>query len=364
MIISDHAPIRRVEASDSRLYIPRRIALIDAHANIVAVNKDWLEFAEETGLALKRIGPGVNYLQVCRQLCGSPATSRKILIGIHDVLKGKAGSFVMDYASQTSQGRAYFRIAASPMVYGNVRVAVAHTDITDLQQSREKDYKRLQDFARRLIHAQEEERQRISREIHDDVGNRLALMSLSLRRFMQQSSDGPGSNVHELSKVLDGINDLSTVMRNLSHRLHPAPLRHLGIGAALKSLLHAFKQTHGMQIDVVIPPGMPRLPDEVELCIFRITQECLQNIIRHSGADHVRIVLAHSARQVRLTVSDTGRGFVPSEAIRKGGFGLLSMEERALSIGARLTTSSSPGVGTEIRLTVPLERAHAQVVQA
>src|SRR5262249_41124831 len=196
-----------------------------------------------------------------------------------------------------------FRIAATPVVYGNVRVSITHTDITDLQLSREKDYKRLQDFARRIIHAQEEERQRISREIHDDVGNRLALMSLTLRRFMQHASHSLEPNPPDLGKVLDGITELSTVMRNLSHRLHPAPLRHLGIGAALKSLLHAFKQTHGMQIDVVIPPGLPRLPDEVELCIFRITQECLQNIVKHSGADHAKIVLTHSSRQVRLTVS-------------------------------------------------------------
>jgi signal transduction histidine kinase len=330
----------------------RRIALINEQGNIVAVNKEWVDLADETGAALKSVGPGVNYLDICRQASGS--TSRKALNGIQEVLKKGSPSFVTDYTCPTPSGVAYFRMSVTPIVFRNARAAIAHTDITDLHRARERDFKRLQEFARRLIHAQEEERQRISREIHDDFGNRIALMSLSLRQIIKEASpENFASGMRELHKVVDGIADLSAALRDVSHRLHPAPLRCLGVRGALRALEDSFKKNHGIEMRVVVPPEMPRLPDHIEVCIYRITQECLQNVAKHSGADKVEVVLEYTPKRIRLTVSDTGRGFVRSEAIRKGGLGLLSMEERALSIRGRLTINTSPGAGTEMRLTIP-----------
>jgi signal transduction histidine kinase len=354
MIIADHSLLNRVESNNSRPTVTRRIALIDAQGNIVAVNQDWMTFAEVTGAPLGRVGPGVNYLEVCRHAEGSSADSRKALVGISDVLKQKTSSFAMDYACDTPAGPAYFRMVVTPIAYMDARVAIAHTDVTDLNLSKEKNLKRLRQFARRLINAQEEERQRIAREIHDDLGNRIALMSLSVHQIMEQAPENLGSTMNELQKVLDGITELSTALRNLSHWLHPPPLRYLGIGAALTSLQEVFKKTYGIRMDVVIPANLPRLPDEVELCIFRISQECLQNVAKHSGAAEVRIVLEHTPKRIRLTVSDTGRGFSLSKAVQKGGLGLASMRERALSIRGRLTVNSSPGAGTKVLLMVPI----------
>jgi signal transduction histidine kinase len=348
-------PVYEVEIYDSAASVTPRVALIDSAGIIVAVNTDWLALAEATGTDLTRVGPGANYLAVCRQASGSSVSSRKALAGIHAVLKGKTASFSLDYACQMPLGPGYFRMTVTPVAYRNARAAVVHTDITDLQLSREKDLKRLQQFARRLINAQEEERQRISRELHDDIGNRIALLSLSLRRSIKESPEASDLRKHELSKVLDGITDLSAALRNLSHCLHPAPLRCLGIRPALKSMQDGFEKTYGIRMDLVIPPDVPRLPDDVELCIFRITQECLQNVTKHSGADKVRIVLKYTPKQVRLTVSDTGRGFIRADAMQKGGLGLLSMEERALSIGGNLMVNSTPGGGTEIWLTIPIQ---------
>jgi signal transduction histidine kinase len=351
MIISGHSDFPPVQSSVADLNHPHRIALIDAKGKIVAVNEAWKTFAKASGVSLKRVGPGANYLEVCRQARG--AASRKALAGVLAVLNGKASSFVMDYTCDTPAGHCRYRMAADAIMHSTARVVIAHANLTDLQSTS------IQDFARRLMRAQEEERRIISREIHDDVGNRLALISLSLRKIMQQSADIVTES--ELGKVLESITDLSGILRNLSHGLDPAALRHLGIRAALKSLLDGFQQTYGVHMDVVIPPEMPRLADETELCIFRITQESLQNIVKHSGADKIRIVLAQTPRQTRLTVSDGGQGFVRSAALRKGGLGLLSMEERALSIGGRLTVNSAPGKGTEVRLTIPTEK-HASVI--
>jgi signal transduction histidine kinase len=208
-----------------------------------------------------------------------------------------------------------------------------------------------------LINAQEEERQRISQELHDDLGNRIGLMALSLRQIIKEASSKAGSNLTELDEVFHQVTDLSAAVRDISHGLHPLLLRHIGIKVALKSLHETFEKTHGIRTDLTVAEELPQLPHKVALCIFRITQECLRNVAKHSGADRVSITLGSVPGHISLAVSDTGRGFVnQSEAIRKGGLGLLSMEARALSVGGRLTVNSSPESGTEIRLTVPLPK--------
>jgi signal transduction histidine kinase len=343
----------------SRIRVPRRIALIDSEGKIVAVNKDWMTLAEETGANRARTGPGASYLDVCRRAGRDSAEPRKALAGIWDVLKEKTPSFGMDYACQSPSGPAYFRMNVTPIEYKNARVAISHTDITNLQLAKIKDSSRLQQFARRLIHAQEEERRRISREIHDDLGSRIAFMSFSVRRLMEQSPKGLESSattLTELNKVVEGLGDLATALRNMSHHLHPPSLQYVGIVGALKSLRKAFEEMYGVQVDIRVPARMPELSEAAALCIFRVSQECLQNIAKHSGAMKCRIVLEHSHEQVQLVVSDYGRGFVRSDAIARGGIGLLSMEERALSIGGCVTVKSGRGAGTEVRLTIPLQK--------
>ncbi len=356
MIIADHSPPLFLQTHDSRPGIANRIALIDSRGYIVAVNRDWMVLAEQTGAALDRVRAGVNYLDVCRQASSSSAACRQALNGIQAVLKEKTSHFAMDYDCDTPLGVAYFRMRVSPIAYADARVAISHTEVTDLQAWKEGELKRLQQFARRLINVQEEERQKLSREIHDDLGHRIALMSFSVRQLIKEHAKQLGSSVRDMTKILDGITEFSTALRDMSHWLHPAPLRYLGIPAALKSLRTGFEETYAIQMDLVVPSEMPRLSDEVELCVFRVTQESLQNAAKHSGADKISIQLEHTAKQIQLTVTDCGRGFDRSEAIPKGGLGLLSMEERALSIGGTLKVNSALGAGTEIRLTIPIEK--------
>src|SRR5262249_23757859 len=185
------------------------------------------------------------------------ATSRKALEGLEAVLLGKRESFVMDYSCDTPLGLGYFRMTITPLAYGNARVAIVHTDITDLQHSKEEDFKRLRQFARRLIKAQEEERQRISREIHDDLGHRIGLLSFSVRQIIKQHSNDLASSKRDLNKILDGFNDFSTALRHLSHCLYPPPLQYLGIRAALNSLSAEFEKTSGIHVELVIPIDVP-----------------------------------------------------------------------------------------------------------
>jgi len=341
------------EMVDLNPSVPRGVALIDSQGNVVAVNEDWGVFAKKTGAVPERVGPGVNYLEACRKVRLSPAASRKALGGIESVLKGKSPFFSMDYSLHTPSGLAHFRMNANRIDYGDVCVAISHINISDLKLSKQEEFKRIRQFARRLINAQEDERQRISRELHDDLGHRIALMSFSVRHIIKQHSKSSAAT-RDLNKILDGISDFSTALRNLSHSFYPPHLRYLGIRSAVKALGEEFEEAYGIHVDLELPEETPRRGNEVELCVFRVLQESLQNIAKHSGATKVRIVLEYEAEEIRLMVVDTGRGFDRSTVTKSGGLGLLSMEERALSIGACLTVNSSLGVGTEICLSVPL----------
>ncbi len=333
-----------------------RIALIDSNGNIVGVNDKWLLLAEQTGARVNGVGPGVNYLDVCRRAGSSCADAREALAGIQAVLKGKLHFFTMDYSDNSPSEVRYFRMGVTPIRYQGARVVIAHTDITELRLSKEKSLNRLQGFARRLINAQEVERERIAREIHDDLGSRIALMSLSVRQIANRHSRHSVPPMRELNQIIDNITDLSNALRNLSHCLHPPLLKHAGICVALKALCEEFEKTQGVQMDVVIPPHLPNVPDEVGLCIFRVSQECLNNIAKHADAANVSVVLERRPRELRLKVSDTGRGFMPSDSCTKAGLGLMSMKERVLCIRGRMEIQSAPGIGTEICVTIPLSK--------
>jgi signal transduction histidine kinase len=341
----DKLEVRR----DRRDRVSARIALMDSRGVIVAVNKDWATFAEETGAISDRIGAGSNYLEACRR--AGTAVSRKALSGIQQVLAGKTASFTMDYKCSTEQGIRCMRMGVTPIVGGIARLAIAHTDVTDLKLSKQKNPKRLQEFARQLIRAQEEERQKIAREIHDAVGNRIAMLSLTVHQTEKKLSDAGGSS-RELDKVLEGISNLSNVLRNLSHWLHPPALRYLGIGPALKALQDDFEKAYSIRIDLDVPQDLPRFPSEVELCVYRISQECLQNVAKHSGVDCAKVVFEDTGEEIRLTVSDSGYGFDLFRAVRTGGLGLISMEERAAGARGSLAINTAPGKGTEVRLTI------------
>jgi two-component system sensor histidine kinase UhpB len=160
--------------------------------------------------------------------------------------------------------------------------------------------------------------------------------------------------VHELKELLHQITDLSDSLRHLSHCLHPHLLRHFGICAALKVLCEEFAKSSGIQIHVSTPEEFPGLSEDAGLCLFRVSQECLHNIAKHSDADSATVVLERTSGEIRLNVTDTGRGFAQSAAWEKGGLGLTSMRERVLCVGGQLQVQSAPGDGTQVRVTIPV----------
>ncbi len=206
----------------------------------------------------------------------------------------------------------------------------------------------LRELAAHLLTMQEEERQRVARELHDDISQRLSLLEILCAKAEQ--SDGG------LSGIRKEVQSLNTDVRELSHRLHPAILNDLGISAALQSLVEDFRENEQMPA-TYSESEVPRdLSQATATALYRITQEALRNISKHAGHTHAKVSLETVGGVVRLQIRDFGNGFDQDTEYPIRGLGLVSMEERARIAGGTFTVISSLGNGTDIVVAIPLER--------
>ena len=209
----------------------------------------------------------------------------------------------------------------------------------------------------RLLQSQDEERRRISRDLHDGIGQLLATLAIRLS-MVQEHAAGLDSAAREaLSEGLRLAECCSADVRALSYFLHPPLLEEGGLGSALRWFADAFAQQNGIRLDVEISPALVRLPRDMELALFRIVQECLTNIQRHSGSRVAGIRIDQHNDEVRLEVWDKGGG-MPAGVLRRGTaaqptprIGILGMRERARQIHASLEINSGPR-GTTVRTVV------------
>jgi PAS domain S-box-containing protein len=223
------------------------------------------------------------------------------------------------------------------------------TDITE----RKRAEAALADVSRRLMDAQEQERNRIARELHDDIGQRLALLAVELDQLHQDTADLPEvrRRVGELQKQ---ASEIATDTQSLSHELHSTKLEYLGPVAAMRGLCRELENQTKVKIDFKSQDLSDPLPPEISLCLFRILQEALHNSAKHSGARHIEVGLWGMLGEIHLVVSDTGVGF-DSEAAKVGqGLGLISMEERLRLLKGTISIASAPGRGTTVHARVPL----------
>ena len=235
-------------------------------------------------------------------------------------------------------------------------VAVVGTvrDVTDKKRAEG----RLRDLSRRLIEVQEEERRRLARELHDEVGQTLTAIALGLRAAGRSCGAAAGPHIEECIGVVDGA---IRQIRNLSLDLRPPMLDDLGLVATLRWLLDRQAGLAGYRARFVADPDEGRLDPAVATAAFRVAQEALTNVARHAGARHVVVRLRLRGGGLELVVADDGGGFDPGAALGSGargeGLGLLGMRERAALLGGRLAIRSAPGRGAVVRLTIPTGRA-------
>ena len=212
-------------------------------------------------------------------------------------------------------------------------------------------------LAGRLLGAQEDERRRIARELHDDFKQRLTALGFEIAGLAQRARDG--TEGEPLAERLDALvrmaAELGDDVRGVSRRLHPAALERLGLAAALEAHALEVEARAGLEIRVTVRDEGEPLAEDIALSLYRIAQEALENSARHSGARRAHLTLVRDGAAVKLALADDGAGFDLDEARELNGLGLASMEERARLLGGRLRVASSPGAGTEIEVIVPLD---------
>jgi two-component system, NarL family, sensor histidine kinase UhpB len=201
------------------------------------------------------------------------------------------------------------------------------------------------DSSGRALAAQEEERTRIARELHDEVGQKLTAVMLQLDSLARETG---GRSVGE---AREGVRESLEEVRFIARRLRPEALDHLGLPAALAALTSSFRGAGGLSIERRVEPELPALDPDVELVLYRVAQEALTNVARHAACSQARLVLRRVGEGVELAVVDTGLGFDPDD--RTEGAGIRGMRERALLVGARLEVESRPGAGTSVTLRCP-----------
>jgi len=286
---------------------------------------------------------------------------------------GKNEPLSIEYRIQTddgcmkwihSSGRPYFNPNGEP-----ARLLGVSIDITERKNMEEKlresevnlrnNQKDLQRLAGRLISVKEEELRRLSRELHDDLTQRLAVLAIEAGKLELHLKDEEHSlpeSIQKISQIKEQLIKVSEDVHRISRQLHPTILDDLGLVRAIESECAALSQREGFEIHFTEEDVPDRFPDDVPLCLYRIVQEGLNNCICHSGTNTCDVALKGSDDKIFLAVEDKGIGFNPVEVRDKPGLGLASMRERVQLVGGNFKVDTEPGRGTSIQVSIPLKR--------
>jgi signal transduction histidine kinase len=224
----------------------------------------------------------------------------------------------------------------------------AEAQMRDSETELKASYDRIRYLAGRLLSAQESERARIARDLHDDVSQQLALLSIDLELL---SAAAPGSR-GLVREVLDRAQNVARTVHDLSHRLHPAKLRLIGLVPALQSLQREMTKS-GLEVTFLHKNLPPHLSEDLTLCLYRVVQEALQNAHKHAEASEVMVDLIGAPGRLELSIADDGVGFDATAALNSG-LGLVSMRERVEAAGGTLRIDTNPAEGTRLHIAVPL----------
>ena len=211
----------------------------------------------------------------------------------------------------------------------------------------------------RLLAAQDEERRKISRELHDSVGQSLAAVKMALGRLKRKL--GP-REVREIEDAESLIDEVLAEVRTVSHLLHPPSLDMMGLRSSLVWYAEGFRKRAGVETDIEIPEPLPKLPENVQIVLFRLVQECLTNVHRHAEASHVMVRVALNPSELQLEVTDNGKGFAPLDRSLQG-VGILGMQERLKELSGILRIESIPGKGSSVLATIPLAESRPEADQ-
>ncbi|MFO0731060.1 MAG: sensor histidine kinase [Nitrospiraceae bacterium] len=239
------------------------------------------------------------------------------------------------------------------------RVSERTADLAESRLAIQRNEVQLHALTGRILTAQEEERRRIARDLHDDVNQRLAILTLGLQGVERRNGSVPDEVQREVRSALRGLAALSDDVRHMAYRYHPSILDDLGLEAALQRLLDEFSARTGIKTLFVRQPLDPPPGKSTATALYRVVQECLSNIVRHADASRVEVELTGGGEEVELVVRDNGIGFQPQVGEpAQGGLGLLNIRERLLALDGHCRIESAPGQGTTVSVHVPIGEVH------
>jgi len=308
------------------------------------VNQPWLDF---TGRPLvSELGSGWAE--------GVHADDLQLCLNTYDQFFQRRKSFKMQYRLRRHDGEYRWvldtgvpRFSSDGSFAGYIGSCI---DMTERKQAEEA----LSTVSRRLIDAQEQERTRIARELHDDINQRIAMLGIELD-VLQQSLPNQGPELQSrIDELRQQTAEIGTDVQGISHRLHSSKLEYLGLVAACKSFCREVAEWHKVDVNFVAENIAPNLSQDISLCLFRVLQESLNNAIKHSGAQHFEAQLRGTSNEIQLTVRDHGIGFDAAAVMVNRGLGFISMRERVSAVNGTILIASKPKGGTEITVRVPV----------
>jgi signal transduction histidine kinase/ABC-type uncharacterized transport system substrate-binding protein len=331
------------------------LAVLDQRGEIVTVNSRWKEFSRVYGTSRDmELQVGTNYLEVCqRALVSGTAGAAQALAGVKAVLQGESQYFETEYAHPTPDGQRWFSMRVTPLQAVDGGAVISFNDIT----ARKLAEQEREELAGRLINAEEQERSRLARELHDDFNQRLAVLAVDLERCAEMIKHSPAEASERMLELWNRASEIGADLHTLSHQLHSSTLESLGLVLGVNAFCAEFAEQQGIQVDFVYE-NIPRsVAPQIALCLFRIVQEGLRNVKKHSGSSRAEVRLEGIDEAIHLSLFDRGAGFDRHNPSTQLGLGVRSMEERLRLVGGRFELQSDPMQGTRIDAWVPLKPA-------
>jgi PAS domain S-box-containing protein len=281
-----------------------------------------------------------------------------VMQAVDDYLAGKTNGYEIEHRMLHKDGSERWFLARGCAFRDEsgrpYRMVGTDTDITErrrVEAELEVSNARIRDLAGKMISAQEVERSRIARELHDGLNQQLAAVSIEVG-FLRQHLSQDQIKEERLAAVQAQVQKISDSVRQMSHELHSPALEHLGLAVALKSHCTAFEEHEGIATAFNHHPIPEDLDDKVALCLYRVAQESLRNVARHADARQAWVNIRRVGDELVLTVADDGKGFVVESAGVSPGLGLVGMQERVRLVGGRFAISSGPRLGTRVEVRV------------
>ena len=357
---SSHAFTRSILDS-----LSAQVCVLDSEGVILQTNYAWKEFYRRiSDRATPVIDVGQNYLDVCRRASANGEPAAQVVIeGIEAVLGGSQKTYSVEYPCHSPEEKRWLLMRVTPLKKSK-GVVISHADISErvrMAQSLEQTIlllgekqEEMESLTAKLIEAQEQERKRIARELHDDFNQRLAALSVQLESMEQAPIALPETVSRQLAVVRGQVVRLSDDLHDLAYGLHPSLLEHVGLEVAARDHVAEFTKRTGLPVRFTARKVPGTLSPEIATNLFRVMQESLQNVSKHAAATDVTVNLSGSSKGIGVSVRDNGRGFnLEDKSARLKGLGLVSMQERARGLGGFLRIHSLRKGGTQICAWIP-----------